>query len=98
MVLYPHFQQGTGLTLRIKATLLSVHTSGALSVLVTSHAIDSPAYTGRISMPMIRSPSSMDLSRTILSPPYHSPAQRAGSEYQVRNNSAPDISCRWFVF
>ena len=56
MVLYPHFQQGTGLTLRIKATLLSVHTSGALSVLVTSHAIDSPAYTGRISMPMIRSP------------------------------------------
>lgn len=30
----------------------------------------------RISMPMIRSPSSMDLSRTILSPPYHSPAQR----------------------
>lgn len=76
MVLYPHFQQGTGLTLRIKATLLSVHTSGALSVLVTSHAIDSPAYTGRISMPMIRSPSSMDLSRTILSPPYHSPAQR----------------------
>ena len=76
MVLYPHFQQGTGLTLRIKATLLSVHTSGALSVLVTSHAIDSPAYTGRISMPMIRFPSSMDLSRTILSPPYHSPAQR----------------------
>lgn len=76
MVLYPHFQQGTGLTLRIKATLSSVHTSGVLSVLVTSHAIDSPAYTGRISMPMIRSPSSMDLSRTILSPPYHSPAQR----------------------
>ena len=76
MVLYPHFQQGTGLTLRIKATLSSVHTSGALSVLVTSHAIDSPAYTGRISMPMIRSPSSMDLSRTILSPPYHSPLQR----------------------
>ena len=59
MVLYPHFQQGTGLTLRIKATLLSVHTSGALYI--------------------IRQPN-------------------GGSEYQVRNNSAPDISCRWFVF
>lgn len=35
-----------------------------------------PRTPGRISMPMIRSPSSMDLSRTILSPPYHSPAQR----------------------
>ena len=33
MVLYPHFQQGTGLTLRIKATLLSVHTSGALYII-----------------------------------------------------------------
>lgn len=24
--------------------------------------------------------------------------KNGGSEYQVRNNSAPDISCRWFVF